>query len=64
MGIGGIGIWQLLIILLIVIMLFGSRRLGSLGVDLGNAVRGFRKSVADDTPAEEDPADVAGVNRR
>jgi sec-independent protein translocase protein TatA len=64
MGIGGIGIWQLLIILLIVIMLFGSKRLGSLGADLGNAVRGFRKSVADDTPAEEDPVDVAGVNQR
>ena len=45
MGISGIGIWQLLIILMIVIMLFGSKRLGSLGGDLGKAVSGFRKAM-------------------
>ncbi|MEH6515331.1 MAG: twin-arginine translocase TatA/TatE family subunit [Halioglobus sp.] len=52
MGIGGIGVWQLAIILMIVIMLFGSKRLSGLGADLGSAIRGFRKSVADenDTP--------------
>lgn len=41
----GIGIWQLLILLLIVVMLFGSKRLRSLGSDLGGAIGGFRKSV-------------------
>ena len=34
MGIGGIGIWQLLIILLIVVMLFGTKKLRNLGSDL------------------------------
>jgi sec-independent protein translocase protein TatA len=53
MGISGIGIWQLLIILMIVIMLFGSKRLGSLGSDLGTAIKGFRKNVGD-TPDSED----------
>lgn len=53
MGISGIGIWQLLIILMIVIMLFGSKRLGSLGSDLGMAIKGFRKSVSD-TQDEDD----------
>ena len=48
MGIGGIGIWQLLIILAIVIMLFGTKRLRTLGSDLGSAVKGFRKSIQDD----------------
>lgn len=48
MGIGGIGVWQLLIILLIVIMLFGTKRLGSIGTDLGSAIRGFRKSVKEE----------------
>ncbi len=65
MGIGGISIWQLLIILAIVIMLFGTKRLRSLGSDLGSAVKGFRKSMSDDdaaqagaeTPGEETPAD-------
>lgn len=43
----GISIWQLLIILLIVVMLFGTKRLRSLGSDLGGAINGFRKSVSD-----------------
>ena len=51
MGIGGISVWQLLIILAIVIMLFGTKRLRSMGGDLGSAVKGFRKSMAaDDEP--------------
>ncbi|GIZ10987.1 twin-arginine translocase TatA/TatE family subunit [Pseudomonas sp. NCCP-436] len=45
MGIAGISIWQLLIILLIVIMLFGSKRLRTLGSDLGDAIGGFRRSL-------------------
>ena len=48
MGLGGISIWQLLIILVIVIMLFGTKRLRTLGSDLGSAVKGFRKSMTDD----------------
>ena len=52
MGIGGISIWQLLIILAIVIMLFGTKRLRTLGSDLGSAIKGFRKSMQDDSAAE------------
>lgn len=63
MGIGGISIWQLLIILAIVIMLFGTKRLRTLGSDLGSAVKGFRKSIQDDDnadkPAERNTADEA-----
>ncbi|MCV2884581.1 Sec-independent protein translocase subunit TatA [Aestuariibacter sp. AA17] len=44
---GGISIWQLLIILLIVILLFGTKRLKSIGGDLGSAVKGFKKAVND-----------------
>ena len=58
MGIGGISIWQLLIILAIVIMLFGTKRLRTLGTDLGSAVKGFRKSMTDDGAAQE-PKDEA-----
>jgi len=45
MGLGGISIWELLIILLIVVMLFGTKRLKTLGSDLGDAIKGFRKSM-------------------
>ena len=48
MGIGGISIWQLLIILLIVVMLFGTKRLKGLGSDLGDAIKGFKKSMGND----------------
>jgi len=52
----GIGIWKLLIILLIVIMLFGTKRLKGLGADLGDAIKGFRKSINNgegDKPVEQ-----------
>ena len=59
MGLGGIGIWQLLIILVIVIMLFGTKRLRSMGGDLGTAIKGFRSSIkADDS---EEPSSIAGA---
>ena len=45
----GISIWQLLIILLIVVMLFGTKRLKGLGSDLGGAIKGFRSSIGDES---------------
>ncbi len=66
MGIGGISIWQLLIILLIVVMLFGTKRLRTLGSDLGSAVKGFRKSMSDegaDKETAEDDAKTEGANK-
>lgn len=48
MGLGGISIWQLLIVLVIVILLFGTKRLKSLGSDLGSAIKGFKSSVSDE----------------
>jgi sec-independent protein translocase protein TatA len=47
MGFGGIGIWQLLIILVIVLLLFGTKRLKNIGSDLGNAVKGFKGAIKD-----------------
>jgi len=41
----GISIWQLLIILVIVILLFGTKRLKNIGSDLGGALKGFKKAV-------------------
>lgn len=47
MGIGGISMWQLLILLLIVVLVFGTKRLRNMGGDLGAAVKGFRKGMED-----------------
>ena len=60
MGIGGISIWQLLIVLAIVIMLFGTKRLRNMGGDLGAAIRGFKSSMhTEDDKTEDDAKDEA-----
>ncbi|TFH75831.1 Sec-independent protein translocase subunit TatA [Gammaproteobacteria bacterium LSUCC0112] len=56
MGIGGISIWQLLIIALIIVLLFGTKKLRTLGSDLGGALKGFKQAVKDDDKdAKSDP---------
>ena len=54
----GISIWQLLIILAIVLVLFGAKRLKNVGSDLGNAIKGFKSAVKEeDEKKDEDVAD-------
>ncbi|QQS53331.1 MAG: twin-arginine translocase TatA/TatE family subunit [Candidatus Competibacteraceae bacterium] len=52
-------IWELLLILVIVLVLFGGSRLRNLGSDLGSAIRGFRDAMKEggkpETAGEEDP---------
>ena len=48
MGFGGISIWSLLLILAIVVLLFGTKKLRNVGSDLGGAIRSFKKSVKDE----------------
>jgi sec-independent protein translocase protein TatA len=58
--IGGISVWQLLILLLIVVLVFGTKRLRNIGGDLGSAIKGFRKGMEEepeDSPAEQLSAD-------
>ncbi len=50
---GGISIWQLLIVLFIVILLFGTKKLKNIGGDLGEAVKGFKKGIKDEEKPEE-----------
>ena len=47
MGFGGISIWSLLLILLIVVLLFGTKRLKNVGGDLGGAIKNFKKSMTE-----------------
>ena len=53
MGIGGISVLQLLIILAVVILIFGSGRLKSLGSDLGSSLKGFKKAVKEEETDED-----------
>ena len=52
-----IGPWQLLIILVIVLAIFGTKRLRSLGSDLGSAVKGFRSAMSDAEETTEQISD-------
>lgn len=58
MGLGGISIWQLLIILLIVVMIFGTKRLKGIGADLGGALKGFRKAMSEADKEPDDPQQI------
>jgi sec-independent protein translocase protein TatA len=48
----GISIWQLAIVAVIVVLLFGTKKLRSLGGDLGSAVKGFKSAINDDNNSE------------
>jgi sec-independent protein translocase protein TatA len=48
MGLGGISIWQLAIVLVIVVLIFGTKRLKSIGGDLGSAIKGFKRAMDTD----------------
>lgn len=54
MGVGGIGIWQLVIILVIILLLFGTKKLRNLGTDLGGALKGFKSAMKDEDDKDKD----------
>ena len=51
---GGISIWQLLIVLAIVILIFGTKKLRGLSGDLGGAVKDFKKAIKEEGKKEGD----------
>ena len=55
---GGISVWQLLIIAVIVVLLFWTKKLRGIGGDLGGAVKGFKKAMSEDEPAKKDDKDA------
>lgn len=59
----GISIWQLLIVLVIVLLLFGTKKLRHIGADLGGAIRGFRSAMKDGSSEKED-ADPAAIEKQ
>lgn len=63
MGIGGIGIWELLILLAIVVMLFGTKRLRTLGGDIGSAIKGFKSAMKDEPGSGGDQPEAKSVDK-
>ena len=59
----GISIWQLLIVLVIVLLLFGTKKLRNMGGDLGAAIRNFRGAVKEGGDEAKEAADAAEAAR-
>jgi sec-independent protein translocase protein TatA len=61
---GGLSIWHWMIVLLVVVLIFGTKKLRNIGQDLGGAVKGFKEGMktADGEPAAppEPPSQVTG----
>ena len=59
MGIGGISFWQILIILVVILILFGGKKIRTMGSDLGEGLKGFKKARKDEDKSsvakQEDP---------
>ncbi|MFT7006017.1 MAG: sec-independent protein translocase protein TatA [Colwellia sp.] len=61
---GGISIWQLVVIAVIVVLLFGTKKLRNLGSDLGSSIKGFKKEITDidEEDRNESKSDVLKEN--
>lgn len=59
---GGISIWQLLIVLGIIILIFGTKKLRNVGSDLGGAVKGFKEAVSN--AEKDDTQDQAAIAKK
>ena len=55
----GLGIWELLIILAIILVVFGPKRLKNIGSDLGSAIKGFRTAIKEEEEPEAPAAPIA-----
>jgi len=58
MGASGISVWQLLIVLLIVILIFGTKRMKNIGGDLGGAIKSFRKGMTEADKAGDEFSEI------
>ena len=54
---GNMGIWQLLIVAVIIVLLFGTKKLRNLGGDLGSAVKGFKNAMTDNKTKEDETSE-------
>ena len=57
---GSFSIWHWLIVLVVVLLIFGTKRLRGAGRDLGEAVKGFKKGMADDDAPTPGPKHIEG----
>lgn len=54
---GSFSIWHWLVVLVIIVLVFGTKKLGSVGKDLGSAVKGFKDGLKEGEEAEKKPVE-------
>jgi sec-independent protein translocase protein TatA len=59
---GSFSIWHWLIVLLIVVLVFGTKKLKNMGQDLGGAVKGFKDGMKDGAASADEPPPQVGAN--
>lgn len=64
MGLGGISVWQLLIVLVIVVLIFGTKKLKNMGGDIGGAVKNFKSAMTDEEKAKEGKLEDADEEKK
>jgi sec-independent protein translocase protein TatA len=57
---GSLSIWHWLIVLVIVMLVFGTGKLRNIGKDLGGAVKGFKEGMSDDSDKKEETRTIEG----
>jgi len=60
---GSISIWHWLIVLLVIVLIFGTKKLRNIGADLGNAVRGFKEGVRSEDDRPQSNAEPSSAGR-
>ena len=61
---GGLSIWHWLIVLVIVVLVFGTKRLKNVGKDVGEAVKGFKQGMSDDKSSDGRPAELSDQSQQ
>ena len=64
MGLGGISVWQLLIVLVIVVLIFGTKKLKNMGGDIGGAVKNFKSAMSDEEKAKQAEEEIEGESKK
>lgn len=60
---GTFSIWHWLIVLLVVVLIFGTKKLGNLGSDLGKAVKGFKEGVKSDDEKQQEKLETVATSQ-
>ena len=62
MGLGAPGLWQLIIIAIIIMLLFGTKKLKNFGEDLGAGIKGFKKAMDAGESSDKDPDQLSSTD--